>query len=114
MTENEVVAASAAAGQGNAPSVTPERVSDVIRATHTFKLGAALRALGHPVDPAFDLLTICALKLENGFIVTGESACASPEKFNAEIGSKLAYDDARRQIWRLEGYVLKSKLAECA
>ena len=57
-------------------------------------------------------LTVCCLTLTNGFTVTGESACASPENFNAEIGEKIAFENARNKIWMLEGYLLKQKLSE--
>lgn len=60
------------------------------------------------------VLTVCALTLRNGFHVTGESACASPDNFDPEIGRKLARDQARNKIWPLEGYLLRSKLAEAA
>lgn len=56
-------------------------------------------------------LTICALTLANGFQVTGESAAASPENFNEEIGRKIAYENARQKIWALEGYLLREWLA---
>ena len=56
-------------------------------------------------------MTVCALTLQNGFIVIGESAAASPENFDAEIGRKIARDNARNKIWALEGYLLRSKLA---
>lgn len=55
-------------------------------------------------------LTICALTLRNGFIVTGESAAASPENFDEAIGRQIARDNARNKIWPLEGYLLRSKL----
>ena len=57
-------------------------------------------------------LTVCCLVLRNGFTVVGESACASPENFNAEIGRNIARDNARQKIWQLEGYLLRSKLQE--
>lgn len=57
-------------------------------------------------------LTVCAITLENGFNVTGESACASPENFNQEIGEKIAFRNAREKIWPLEGYLLKQRLYE--
>ena len=57
-------------------------------------------------------LTICALTLYNGFQVTGESASASPENFDADIGRKIAKENARNKIWTLEGYRLKSILFE--
>lgn len=56
-------------------------------------------------------LTVCALSLRNGYIVTGESAAASPENFDKEIGRKIARDNARNKIWALEGYLLREKLA---
>lgn len=58
----------------------------------------------------FDVLTICVIQLQNGFTVTGESACASPENFNKEIGEEIARKNAVSKIWMLMGYELKSKL----
>ena len=56
-------------------------------------------------------LTVCCLTLRNGFTVTGESACASPENFDAEIGRMIARENARNKIWMLEGYLLKERLS---
>ncbi len=56
-------------------------------------------------------LTVCCLTLLNGFTVTGESACSSPENFDAEIGQKIACENARNKIWPLEGYLLKQRLS---
>lgn len=56
-------------------------------------------------------LTVCALTLMNGFIVTGESAAASPENFDEEIGRKIARDNARNKIWAFEGYTLRNELS---
>lgn len=57
-------------------------------------------------------VTIALLELENGFTVTGESACASPENFDEEIGRKIARQQARDKIWALEGYLLKEILSK--
>ena len=57
------------------------------------------------------LLTLCILKMENGFYVVGESAPASPANFDAELGKKFAYENAIRQLWKLEGYALRERLA---
>lgn len=59
-----------------------------------------------------ETLTICALTMANGFVVTGESACASPENFNAELGQKFARENAVNKVWALEGYLLKERLHE--
>jgi hypothetical protein len=56
-------------------------------------------------------LTVCCLKLKNGFTVTGESACASPENFDQELGRKIARENARQKIWALEGYLLRDRLS---
>lgn len=56
--------------------------------------------------------TSCLLTLKNGFTVHGESACASPENFDKELGAKIARDNAVNKIWMLEGYLLKEKLNE--
>lgn len=55
-------------------------------------------------------LTVCCLTLQNGFTVTGESACASPENFNAEIGQKISKANARDKIWPLLGFRLRDEL----
>jgi hypothetical protein len=100
-----------------APRITPARIEEVIKRVHYFTAddGVAGRH-DSPVLQASDwqplrLLTFCVLVLENGFTVTGESACASPENFDAEIGRKIAYENAKQKIWVLEGYALKSRLA---
>lgn len=59
-------------------------------------------------------VTICAITLKNGFTVVGESACIDPENFNHSIGEQVAYNNAFEKIWQLEGYRIKSQLAEKA
>jgi len=54
--------------------------------------------------------TSCLLTLVNGFTVHGESACASPENFDVELGKKIARDNAKNKIWMLEGYLLRDRL----
>ena len=58
------------------------------------------------------LLTFCVLVLKNGFTVTGESSCASPENFDAEMGRKIARQNAAAKVWPLMGYTLKERLTE--
>ena len=59
---------------------------------------------------ALRYLTFCVLHLRNGFTVTGESACASPENFNAELGRKIARQNAVNKIWPLLGFRLRDQL----
>ena len=82
----------------NAPRLNPEHID------------AQIAAEQYHVFPG-TTLTVCALTLKNGFCVVGESASASPANFDAEIGKRIARDNARNKIWALEGYLLRSKLA---
>jgi len=81
-----------------APRVTPARIDEVIDKEEFHVFGGST-------------LTVCCLTLKNGFTVTGESACASPANFNAELGQRIARDNAKQKIWALEGYLLREKLA---
>lgn len=60
---------------------------------------------------ALELLTFCVIVLRNGFTVTGESACASPKNFDAELGRKIARQNAVQKMWPLMGYALKERLS---
>ena len=80
----------------NAPRLNPQHIDDTITKAEFHRLT--------------DTLTVCVLTLVNGFTVTGESACASPENYNEEIGNKIARENAREKIWQLEGYLLKQQL----
>ena len=91
-----------------APRITPADIEANIAGEHYFTAGDAA---GYPTDAALSLLTFCVLVLRNGFTVTGESACASPENFDAEIGKKIARSNAVAKIWPLMGYELRCKLA---
>ncbi|WZW26819.1 hypothetical protein [Vibrio phage TCU_VP01_ZB] len=57
-------------------------------------------------------LTFCVLTLENGFTVTGESACVDPENFDKAVGEHWAKVDAMKKVWPLEAYLMKQKLYE--
>ena len=102
-----------------ASRVTPKHIEDVILSEHYFTAAEGASADGYTehdgwasVPDALDLLTFCVLTLQNGFTVTGESACASPENFDAEIGRKIARENAINKVWMLEGYLLKQRLHE--
>ena len=65
----------------------------------------------HQGNGPLGLLTFCVLVLKNGFTVTGESACASPENFDAELGRKIARQNAVNKVWPLMGYELRAKIS---
>ncbi len=81
----------------NAPRLNPQMIDETICSEQ------------YHVFPG-TTMTVCALTLRNGYIVTGESAAASPENFDKEIGRKIARENARNKIWELEGYLLQQRL----
>jgi len=91
----------------NAPRLTPQHIDDQIVAS----VSGRASVLFGTQDRAMECLTICVITLKNGFTLVGKSACASPENYDEHIGRQIAYEDARKQIWALEGYLLRSKLA---
>lgn len=98
-----------------APRVTPADVEANITSEFYFTAAEGVQGSGFKPSSvrggtALGLLTFCVLVLQNGFTVTGESACASPENFDAEIGQRIARQNAVQKIWPLMGYALKGKL----
>lgn len=122
-TENAIQAAGAAV----APRIKPDDIKANIASEHYFTAAdGAVGVFAHeraadgkgmfPGDlPTYEtplrLLTFCVLVLRNGFTVTGESACASPENFNADIGRRIARENAVAKIWPLMGYELRTRIA---
>ena len=114
----------------NAPRITPADIEANIVAVHYFtaldgalgeaasncdadtKLGDIVYLDGTPDEVSLGLLTFCVIVLKNGFTVTGESACASPENFDAEAGRIAARRNAENKIWPLMGYELKCRLSQ--
>jgi len=98
MTDEKAIEAEIQAKGLNAPRLNPDMIDAAIASEqyHVF---------------SGTTMTVCALTLRNGYIVTGESAAASPENFDQAIGRKIARDNARNKIWALEGYLLREKLA---
>jgi hypothetical protein len=104
-----------------APRITPVHIQATIASVYYFTAAQGTHQAREDEDCStrftgesspLDLLTFCVLVLQNGFTVTGESACASPENFDAEIGRKIARQNAEQKIWALEGYLLKQRLGE--
>jgi hypothetical protein len=98
-----------------APRVTPADIEANIVATYYFTAADGNRGsdedLGVGDEVPLSLLTFCVLVLRNGFTVTGESACASPENFDADVGKKIARANAVQKVWPLMGYALRNTLA---
>lgn len=105
----------------DAPRVTPADLEAEIASEHYFTgadgvVGAEYNAEPRhtmgvvPPPQTLSLLTFCVLVLKNGIKVTGESACVSPENFDAEIGRRIARENAVQKLWPLLGFRLADKL----
>ena len=99
-----------------APRVTLESIEANIVSEYYFTAadghrGSSPELSNAACEQALQLLTFCVLVLKNGFTVTGESACASPENFNAETGKKIARSKARDKIGDYMAYELRSQLS---
>ena len=59
-------------------------------------------------------VTVCCIKMTNGFNTIGQSACVIPANFDKEVGERLAFEDAFNKIWQLEGYLLNHKIVSAS
>lgn len=55
-------------------------------------------------------LTICVLRLKNGFLVTGDSAATDADNYDQDLGKKIARQNAVAKVWHLLGFRLRDKL----
>lgn len=78
-----------------AERVTKEGMEARIKQTSFYRIG--------------ETVTVCSIALDNGYSVRGESACVNPENYNQEIGERVAYDNAFKQLWPLFGFLLAEK-----
>jgi len=80
-----------------AARVTPEDIDN------------AIKGIQYHVFPG-TCCTVCCITLQNEFNTIGESGCVSPDNFDKDIGEKVAYANAREEIWKFKGYELKEVL----
>lgn len=96
------------------PSITLSNVQDCISTVHYFTASQGVIGSGQQMQFGSPLLTLsfCVLVLKNGFTVTGESACVSPDNYNVKTGQDIARANAENKIWPLLAYQLKTKIAD--
>lgn len=77
--------------------ITQEQVEAAIKSTQSIVLPGTTT-------------TIAWLVLDNGFTVTGESACVVPANFDAAIGHDIAVKKATDKVWMLLGFRLAEEI----
>lgn len=86
-----------------APRLTPADLEAVIGSMDIVKF----------VAPSGQILRWAVLTCLNGYAVTGApSVSVSPENDDEVIGERIAAENAKRELWSLLGYELKSKLSD--
>lgn len=127
-SNNEPVTEMELKAKAVAPRVTPEQIEGQIAfVSYTNGYDLMMDAAHHVTDGegvhihsmklstgelggVLTRFTVCMIILKNGFIVTGTSAPASGANFDANIGERLAYQDAFNKLWPLFGFELKQRL----
>ena len=93
--------------------ITDDESKAVQKTEHRVSLDSILAKIKfedyeHPVRHPH--MTLCILTLDSGYVVVGKSVPADPENYDKELGIKFAKEDAIRQIWPLEAYLLREKI----
>ncbi len=70
--------------------ITPEQIENQIKdiAYHSF----------------YETTTICAIKLQCGFVAVGKSDCIDVAEYDLETGKVFAYKDAISKLYEFESY----------
>jgi len=92
-----------AAAAGKFPKVTERSIKDKI---------AHVEFMEHHASTTEGVLTICIIEMSNGFMVHGVSAAADPRNHVLEIGQRYAFENAFKNLWQLEGYLLRQRIIE--
>lgn len=95
------------------PEITLEEAQAIVahkqhRKVSKESIEARIKGVSYIYD---DTTTICMITMKNGFKVFGHSTPADPRNHDAAVGRRYAYDNAFRQLWQLEGYLLVEYLS---
>jgi hypothetical protein len=94
--------------------ITDEESAAVQKTPHRVSLDSILAKIVHEdyEHPArHPHMTLCILTTDNGYIVIGKSVPADPDNYDEGLGKKFAKEDAIRQLWPLEAYLLRERLS---
>lgn len=53
--------------------------------------------------------TVCAITLDNEFVIHGESSCCDPDKYNSLVGQEVSYEKAFHKLWEFFGFMQLEK-----
>lgn len=99
---------------GDSLRVTDDASKAVQKTPNRISLDSIVEKIAHVdyINPdRHPHMTIALVTMANGFIFVGKSTPADPENFDAELGKKFAYEDAVRQVWPMEAYLLRERMS---
>jgi hypothetical protein len=82
--------------------ITNEKLGELLAASRAGRVMPEYmksRITGTDFKCICETVTHCRIVLDNGFSVNGESACERAANYNQQIGEKICYDNAFRQLW---------------
>lgn len=94
--------------------ITDDASKAVQKSTNRISLDSIIAKIEHIdyINPhRHPHMTIALVTLTTGYVIIGKSVPADPLNFDASLGQKFAYEDAIRQIWPMEAYLLRDKMS---
>lgn len=81
-----------------APTVTPDQIAALLAASEV------------QTSTIFDKVTLVAVRLPSGFVLTASSGAVSKENYDEAVGAKICLQKIEDELWKLEGYHLQRSL----
>ena len=80
-------------------SVSPQEIYDTLNASEV------------QVSTIFGKVTLVAVKLPSGFVLTASSGAVSIDNYDEKIGAEICMKQIEDQLWKLEGFALQKQIS---
>jgi hypothetical protein len=118
MTDQDIENDIQAAGADVAPRVTLADIEAAIQGEYYFTAGQGITAEHRDrqedifaYESKLNRVTICTIVLRNGIVLVGaNTSLVHKDNHNAELGRKMARQDAIDQAWPMFGFLLAERL----
>jgi hypothetical protein len=61
-------------------------------------------------ETIFDKVTLVAVRLESGFVLTESSGAVDQANYSEDQGKEICLEKIRSQLWKMEGYHLQKTI----
>lgn len=83
----------------NKPAITPDQIAHLLEHAEIV------------TQTIFEKVTLVAVRLPNGFVLTESSGAVSKENYSESVGREICLRKIDSELWKLEGYALQKQLA---